>query len=112
MSGGLRLGFGYTFAVIAGILLLTGAVLQGTDIHVSGGGEQCSDGGVFGGGDCQEGGGSVDVEGAGIFLLVPGAVLGLVAAPLVVSGHLARQDEQGTQPPRGDQGQVNASHDP
>lgn len=103
MSGGLRLGFGYTFAAIAGILLLTGAVLQGTDIHVSGGGEQCSDGGVVGGSDCQEGSGSVDVEGAGIFLLVPGAVLGLVAAPLVVSGHLARKEEQRAQRPAGDE---------
>lgn len=102
----MRLGFGYTLAVIAGLLLLVGAVLQGTDIHVSGEGEQCDGGsGPLDGGDCQEGGGSVDVEGAGIFLIVPGAVLGLIATPLVVSGHLARKEEQETPPrqPRGNE---------
>lgn len=93
MSGGLRLGFGYTLAAIAGILLLTGLVLQGTSIHVSGGGEQC-DGDPIRGQECQEGGGSVDVQGVGIFLIVPAAVVGLIAAPLIVSGHMARKEEQ------------------
>lgn len=93
MAGGLRLGFGYTFLVLGVILLLVGAVLAGVSFEASGEGQDCEENEPLVN-DCDQGSGSVAFEGAGGFAMIPGIVLLLIAAPLVVFGHKARSEAQ------------------
>lgn len=111
MAGGLRLGFGYTFLVLGIVLLLVGAVLAGVSFEASGEGQDCEGGGPLDDGDCEQGSGSVSFDGAGGVTLLPGVVLLLVAAPLIVFGHKARSEAH-RHPPHEDAGAPEEDHEP
>lgn len=92
MAGGARLGFGYTLLAIGVLLGLVGGVLAGSSFSASASEEECHDGGLLGPDHCERNEASVDGEAIGIGLLIPGLLLIVVAVPLVVSGHNARDE--------------------
>lgn len=99
------MGLGYTFLALGVIVLLVGAVLAGVSFEASGEGQDCENDGFLGDGDCEQGEGSVSFQGAGGFAMIPGLILVLVAAPLLVFGHKARAEEERSQQEQGQGGE-------
>jgi hypothetical protein len=80
MSGGARLGFGYTFLVLGVVMLLFVFVVSDMRVRT---GENCEAG--AGSADC----GQYEITGIDGLFYIPGVILVLASIPLIVFGHTA-----------------------
>jgi hypothetical protein len=93
MAGGVRLGVGYTILALGLALGLIGGVLSGFAFHFEESETECHDH-LIGGRECHTESSSASAEVVGTWLMVPGGFLVVASLPLVVTGHVARDQEQ------------------